>query len=160
LALALLSLGGITRAEFMTPQDPDQKLCDNCHERPATCHICHGDSAHEGKSLCRECFESANLAVVSGMTKAWEAGCRYCGGEPYSGGGHSLDGLSGTMKMSFKCKSCTEEYFRFLRQKLPGFGNPDITTGQAAEMRKRDMAGVFIEVEEHMKKWVADRDSQ
>ena len=144
----------------MTTPDQDQKLCDNCHERPATCHICHSHSVQESKSLCRECFESSNPTVVSGITKEWGAGCRYCGGEPYSGGGHSPDGLSGTMKLSFMCKSCAEEYFRFLSQKLPGFGEPDMATEQVAEMRKHNMAGVFNETEEHMKKWVAERDSQ
>lgn len=144
----------------MATQDQDQKLCDRCHERPATCHICHGNSDREGESLCRECFELSNPAVTSGITKAWEAGCRYCGGEPYSGGGHSADGLGGNMKMSFMCKSCAAEYFGFLRKKLPGFGDPDITPEQVAEMRKHNIAGVFTETEAHMKKWVADRDSQ
>jgi hypothetical protein len=94
------------------------------------------------------------------MTKAWEAGCRYCGGEPCSGGGHSADRLGSSMKMSFMCKPCADEYFGFLRRKLPGFGDPDITTEQVAEMRKHDIAGVLTETEAHMKKWVADRGSQ
>jgi len=58
------------------------------------------------------------------------------------------------------CKPCAEEYFRFLRQKLPGFGDPDITAEQIAEMQKHNIAGVLAEAKEHMKKWVKGRDSQ
>ena len=58
------------------------------------------------------------------------------------------------------CKSCADEYFRFLRQKLPGFGEPDLTTEQIAELRAHNIAGVLTEAQEHMKKWVAQRDSQ
>jgi hypothetical protein len=58
------------------------------------------------------------------------------------------------------CKPCAEEYSRFLRQRLPRFGDPDITTEQIAEMRKHNIAGVLTEAQEHMKKWVKERDSQ
>jgi hypothetical protein len=67
--------------------------------------------------------------------------------------------MRSSVKLSFMCKSCAEEYFRFLGRKLPGFGEPDITTEQIAEMRTRNIAGVLAEAQEHMKKWVTERDS-
>jgi len=39
----------------MSTQDEDQNLCDNCHERPATSHICNAGAAHKDRSLCRPC---------------------------------------------------------------------------------------------------------
>ena len=128
-------------------------LCDSCQEREATVHTTHcsniaGDVPRQ-QHLCGECFEASNPTQARELAEALQAGCRYCGGEPYSGGNHSPGGLSGTMKLSFKCKPCAEEYFRFLRQKLPGFGEPDITTGQIAEMRTRNIAGVLTERRAH-----------
>jgi len=144
----------------MATREQEQELCDRCHERPATCHICHGNSDREGESLCRECFEAANPSITNAMGKAWGAGCRYCGGKPYSGGGYSCDELGISIKMNFMCQPCAGEYFGFLNRKLPGFGNPDITAERAAELRKQDIAGVLAEAESHMKAWVADRGSE
>jgi hypothetical protein len=111
----------------MATQDQDQKLCDRCHERPATCHICHGNSAHEGESLCRECFELSNPTVTSGITKVWEAGCQYCGGPPVIGGADPLATIGGIHKLRCMCKPCSEEYHRFLQLKMPGFGTVTMT---------------------------------
>jgi hypothetical protein len=57
------------------------------------------------------------------------------------------------------CKPCAEEYFRFLQQELPGFGEPEITAQQIAEFRRHNMAAVLTEADEHMKKWVAEQRS-
>jgi hypothetical protein len=123
--------------------------------------ICTGNAGDELKksNLCEECFEASNPSHAHALTSALKAGCRYCGGEPYTGSGHALDCSSESMRMSFMCKACAEEYFGFLGQKLPGFGDPDATKEQKAEIRK-NMRDVFAEVETHMKKWVAGRNSQ
>lgn len=41
----------------MSTQDEEKKLCDNCHERPATSHICNAGDEHNHKdrSYCRPC---------------------------------------------------------------------------------------------------------
>ena len=72
---------------------PDQKLCDRCHERPATCHICFGHTG-ETKDLCETCYgESAppeELASAQQIQQIIRNGkCRYCG-EPAVGGGGPL----------------------------------------------------------------------
>ena len=112
------------------------------------------------RNLCEECFEASNPTQAHELAKALQAGCRYCGGEPYSGGGHSPDGLGGVRTLSFMCKPCAEEYFGFLRLKMPGFGSDTLTKEQAAKLAKHDFGAIFTEAEEHMKKWVAERDSQ
>jgi hypothetical protein len=68
--------------------------------------------------------------------------------------------MSGIHKVSMMCKACSEEYYRFLGQKWPGLGDPAITEGAVANIRKSDTAEVIREAEEHMKKWVADRNSK
>jgi hypothetical protein len=110
--------------------------------------------------FCEECFETSKPSELGSFTTALQAGCRYCGGEPYTGSSHSLDGLTSTMMMSFMCKPCADEYFSFLRQKMPGFGSDTLTKEQAAKLAKYNHAAIFTEAEEHMRKWVADKDSK
>jgi hypothetical protein len=57
------------------------------------------------------------------------------------------------------CKPCAEEYFRFLRQELPHFGDPDITPEQIAELRTQNIAAVLTQADEHVKRWVTRRNS-
>jgi protein-arginine kinase activator protein McsA len=135
-------------------------FCDICHEREATIHMTHivGDAVSP-THFCSQCYEASKPAEARGLTAALDAGCRYCGGEPYTGSGHSPDGLSSISNLSFMCKPCAEEYFGFLRLKMPGFGSDTLTTEQAAKLAKYDRAAIFTEAEEHMKKWVAERDS-
>ena len=137
-------------------------LCEICHQREATCHInTIKDGVVTSRDLCDDCFAASNPTQAHELTTALKAGCRYCGGEPYtgSGSGHSLAELS-TTKLSFMCKPCAEEYFRFVRQRLPSFGDPDITNGQIAELRTHNIGEVLTEAKEHMKKWVAEKVSK
>ncbi len=139
-------------------------LCEKCDKQEAVVHITEnwaGSNVSKTINVCADCAQSfgglggiPNLdAVLSG------APCRYCGGEPYSGGPDPLATLSGTRSVSMMCKSCSDEYSRFLRQKWPGFGDQDITDEQIANIRGADIAAVFRQAEEHMKQWVAERNS-
>jgi len=138
-------------------------LCDLCQKREATVHTTHctniADDVPKQSHLCDECLESSNPAQVGELRNAFEAGCRYCGGRSDSGGFDPVAMLRGIREMSFTCRPCAEEYFRFLRQTLPGFGEATITTEQIAVIRTHNMAAVLMEADEHMKKWVADRGS-
>ena len=135
-------------------------LCDACRRREATIHTTHivgGVLTHS--NLCESCFEGSKPTEASTLAAAVQAGCRYCGGEPYTGSGHSLGGTRSSSRPSFMCKPCAEEYFRFIRQELPFFGDPDITTEQIAELRTHNVTAVLAEADEHMKGWVAGRGS-
>jgi hypothetical protein len=136
-------------------------LCDICHKREATIHMTHimGDAVTPGH-FCGQCYETSKRAEAHDLTAALQVGCRYCGGESYSGGNDPLATLSGTHRISFMCKPCAEEYFRHLRQKWPGFGDVAMTREQRAQIHPSDVPVVFREADEHMKKWVADRGSQ
>jgi hypothetical protein len=141
-------------------------LCEKCNSREATIHITEVTSGTAGVSkttnLCSECSESLGTSdEVRQMSAAWKnARCRYCGGEPSCGGGDPIAGLSGTRGMSFMCGPCAEEYYRFLGQKWPGFGDVTITDEQIAAIHATDKPTVFRAAEEHMKKWVAERHSR
>ena len=136
-------------------------LCDLCQKREATVHntIISGDVLKKG-DLCDECFGISKPVEASNLATALKAGCRYCGGEPYTGSGNSLVTVNGAVKLTFMCKPCAEEYFRFIRHQLPSFGDPEITTEQIAELRTHNIAGVLSEADEYMKRWVAGRISQ
>jgi hypothetical protein len=151
---------------------PNDMLCDKCQIRKATVHFtaCSSPAVEEPKhiDLCQECFEASDLEEARSLPKDFQAtlqaGCQYCGGEFYSGGSDSLALLGGVRKMSVMCKPCAEEYFGFLRRKLPGFGDPDITkehmAALAANFKACDFPAILAELEEHMKQWVAKRKSQ
>ena len=143
-------------------------LCDKCQIREASVHctICTSPAVEEPKKmdLCQECFEASGLEGAATLPAALQAGCRYCGGEAYGGGFDSLALLGGVRKMSFMCKSCSDEYHGFLRLKLPGFGDPHLTKEQMAilmdKLKSCDFPAILVELEAHMKKWVKERDSQ
>lgn len=139
-------------------------LCDICQKKEATSHETHctsivGDIPKQ-RHLCDECFEASNPTQARELAKALQDGCRYCGGEPYGGGGDPLATLSGTRRISFMCKRCAEEYYGFLGPKIPDFGSATLTKEQIAEFAKHDFPAILSEAEEHMKKTVAERDSQ
>jgi protein-arginine kinase activator protein McsA len=147
-------------------------ICDKCQIRKATVHFttCTSPADEEPKhiDLCQECFETSDREEVRSLPKDFQAtlqaGCRYCGGEFYSGGFDSLALLGGVRKVSVMCKPCAEEHHGFLKRKLPGFGDPDLTKEQMAMLVPNFKASVFpailAELEEHMKQWVARRKSQ
>jgi hypothetical protein len=59
------------------------------------------------------------------------------------------------------CKPCSEEYYRFLDHKIPGFvecaRTATVTDDLIAKMRSCDLSAIFTEIETHMKKWATDR---
>lgn len=136
-------------------------LCERCNKQEAVVHVTAnwaGSSVSKETNLCAECARLfQGLEGITNLDAALNgARCRYCGGEPYSGGSDPLAGLDGVRKLSFMCKPCAEEYFRFLRDKWPGFGDVEITGEQIANIHGTDKAAVFRQAEEHMKNWVAD----
>jgi protein-arginine kinase activator protein McsA len=133
-------------------------LCDICQEREATNHATQivGDVLTHS-NLCNKCFEDSKPTEARDLATALQAGCRYCGGEPYSGGYDPIALLSGIYKISFMCKLCTEERSRFLRQKHPGFGEATVTKEQIAKILASRSSPISIKAEEHMKKWVSEK---
>jgi protein-arginine kinase activator protein McsA len=140
-------------------------LCEICQEREATVHNTEiaGDVL-KTRDLCDQCFQATEPEQASGLGAALKAGCRYCGGEPYAGGGAPLPDPTGAREISFMCRPCWEEYYRFFDHKIPGFvecaRTATVTDDLIAKMRACDMSAVFAEIEVHMKTWVAQRRTQ
>jgi protein-arginine kinase activator protein McsA len=134
-------------------------FCDICKQAEATIHTTQtaGSEVQGHLNLCRECFEASKPADSRELATALQAGCRYCGGEPYIGGADPVTRIYGIRKSSFMCKLCAEEYYNFLRQAWPGFGGTTITTKQIAKNRTSDISSILIEAENHMKKWVTEK---
>jgi protein-arginine kinase activator protein McsA len=132
-------------------------LCDVCHEREATIHTTSNADEIQ-RNLCNDCFEASRPAEARNFAEALQTGCRYCGGEMYVGGCHLVAGVQS--KWSSMCQSCAEEYFGFLRQAWPGFGEGLVTDEFLSRFAASDPNAVLVEVEAHMKKWVAENKSR
>ena len=133
-------------------------LCEMCQQREATVHQTEiaGD-VQKSRDLCEQCFQAAEPRQASDLGAALKAGCRYCGGEPYAG----VPGSTSAPGISFMCKPCSEEHYRFLDHKIPGFvecaRTATVTDDLIAKMRACDFSAVRTEVEDHMKKWGAQQ---
>ena len=131
-------------------------LCDNCHQREATCHVC----AIEGgvmtsRDLCIECHEASSPEAGEFAAAQREARCEYCAGQPCAGGTDFLAMVTGTQKLKFMCMPCSMEHNRYVQQQLqqhtPGLSQQE----QLVLLRKLDQ-----EADKHMRKWVSERGSQ
>jgi hypothetical protein len=134
---------------------PEQILCEVCHERPATHHVCN---ANTGKSsdLCAECFEtSAPPEVRQSAAEMHAAHCQYCGSQPCAGGTDFLAQITGVQQTKFMCMPCTQEFYRYIRQDMPQEAAGLSQQEQLTEIRTlRDRADA------HIKQWVSKRGSR
>jgi protein-arginine kinase activator protein McsA len=131
---------------------PEQILCEVCHERPATHHVCN---ANTGKSshLCAGCFEASALPEVGRFSAATrDAHCEYCGGQPCAGGTDFLALVTGVQKLKFMCMPCSMEHNRYVRQQLQQDASGLSQQEQLVLLRKLDE-----EANKHMKQWVSER---
>jgi protein-arginine kinase activator protein McsA len=140
-------------------------LCEKCTKQEASVQITEnwaGSEVSKTMNVCADCARSVHgLEGIPNLETVLDGSpCRYCGGKPCSGGLDPLASLSGVRTISMMCKSCADEYFRFVRQKWPGFGGLDITDEQIANIRGADTVAVFRQAEEYMRKWVAERNSE
>jgi hypothetical protein len=109
----LSALGSIARVKYMS--DQDQKLCDSCHARPGTNHICYGGHAGEGRSLCDVCLKQ-DLEVgglMQRFNEAVRAGhCKYCGAPAETAFGASSSFLGDHFNLV--CKTCFDDLTGFV----------------------------------------------
>jgi hypothetical protein len=102
-----------------------QPLCDACHERPATHHICCvGLSKEVIRDLCSECYQQTAtpeaLAIDGRFKEIIRTGkCDYCGAPAFTGS-YSSCSVPGDGKenIHLKCKQCADHLREF--HSLPG----------------------------------------
>lgn len=150
------------KSSIMTAQD--QKLCQRCQERPATCHICNGNTG-ESKHLCEKCYkESASpeeLAYSNHFGDIVRNGkCRYCGAP--AAGGSAVGGILGVMdeKTNLWCEPCRRDLVEFLN--LPENAIPELPFDDEAaqERASKQLAEREQRQGEFMRRKVSERRSR
>jgi uncharacterized repeat protein (TIGR04138 family) len=113
--------------EVVTPRN----LCPECFEidQPETARMTAEHESAGGWSICQAGPSAQMLAEL-------EAGCRYCGKK-----------CGATF-----CRRCLEEFQRVMELK-----GVDSNAGEWTAEQRTSMLKAMQEVEEHMKKWVAER---
>ena len=131
-------------------------LCDNCHQREATCHLCEivGDVI-KTKDLCSQCHEASSPEAREFAAAQRDARCEYCGGEPWAGGTDALALATGIQRLKFMCMPCSMEHNRYVQERLQQDAFRLSPEEQLAWLRKLDK-----EVDEHMRHWITDTGSQ
>ncbi len=131
-------------------------LCENCHQREATCHVCEieGD-VMKSRDLCVECHEASSPEARELAAAQRDAHCQYCGGQPCAGGTDFLALVTGVQKLKFMCMPWSMEYNRYIQQHLPQDPSGLSQSEQLALLRKLDR-----EADEHMRRWLSGRGSR
>jgi hypothetical protein len=134
------------------------KLCDACHKREATCHLCEGaDGSMRPLDLCNQCFEDREPAEQKRLRQAAQrARCKYCGGGPCVEW-NFLTNLFGVVvtdgaPTGFLCASCTEEYNQFLAHEMEGLPQGLSEAEEYATAERLRESG-----DKHMLEWLARR---
>ncbi|HUA65494.1 MAG TPA: hypothetical protein VME24_06585 [Alphaproteobacteria bacterium] len=147
--------------------DQDQKLCDNCHERPATNHICYGGQDGQSRSLCQICLmqDSEVGSLMQHFTEAVRAGhCKYCGAPAETGSGRFSSAVG--EHFDLLCKACSEDFVEFARR--PENAMPDIPADYEAALRDEELMKQRLQQfkdreqrqEEFMRQRVSERKSR
>ncbi|HSY44353.1 MAG TPA: hypothetical protein VK811_10625 [Candidatus Acidoferrum sp.] len=142
--------------------DQDQNLCDNCHERPGTNHICYGGDLGKGRSLCQVCLmqDSEVGGLIQRLNEALRTGhCKHCDAPAETGsGGYSL--VEGD-RFDLLCQVCQNDLQDFDRQPENTFPNFRSAVDDAA---KKQMLHEWIECQrrrdEFIKQKVLERKSK
>jgi hypothetical protein len=134
---------------------PDLILCEVCHERPATHHICDGGTG-KSSDFCGECFQaSVPPDIIQSTAAVRDAHCQYCGSQPCAGGTDMLALITGVQKSKYMCMPCSTEYYRFIQRQL----SPD-ASGLSRQEQLTVIRKLVDEADAHMKQWVSERGSR
>ncbi len=131
-------------------------LCENCHQREATCHITEieGDVT-KSRDLCSECHEASSPEAREFAAAQPGARCQYCGGQPCAGGTDFLALVAGVQKLKFMCMPCSMEHNRYIQQHVQQDASELSQQEQLSLLRKLDK-----EADQHMRRWVSERGTQ
>ena len=113
------------------------------------------DGVMTSRDLCIECHEASSPEAREFSAAQRDACCEYCGGQPCAGGTDVLALCTGVQKLKFMCMPCSMEHNRFVQQHLQQGASGLSRQQQLAVLRKLDQ-----EADEHMKRWVSERDSR
>ena len=143
----------------MTTQD--EKHCDRCHERPATCHICYGLTG-ETKDLCETCYRASaspeELASSQQIQEAIRSGkCKYCG-EPAAGGCGGFMPMLGE-QLDLWCEQCRQDLVEFASRPENAIPDFPFDDEAAQELVPQQLAEHERRQEEFMRWKISERRS-
>lgn len=135
-------------------------LCQNCHQREATCHVTTiFDEKMTKKDLCAECCEAASspdaIELTELMSIFGNMRCEYCGAEAVSAELDTIATAASLDSLKRMCRECSTEYARYTAaemQKLSEDASKLSHTENSALFRK-----LSEETDQHMKQWVKKR---
>jgi len=131
-----------------------QPLCDICHQRPRTHHICEGNTG-ESTNFCDACFDAAApLTVRTLLAASRDAYCNFCNAQPCSGGTDLLALATGVMQTKQMCPRCSVEYNSYIQDQLRDADATLSQTEQIAALRTLNVAA-----DTHMKQWLRANES-
>lgn len=141
----------------------DQKLCERCHKRLATFHICYGHTG-ESKHLCEQCYrESASpeeLASSDHFRDIVRNGkCKFCGQPAVGGSGGSLEALIGREPFLW-CEPCRRDLVEFWQRRENAMPEWPFDDKAAQERVSKQMADRERRQEEFMRQRVSERRSK
>jgi hypothetical protein len=141
--------------------DQEQKVCDVCHERPATHHTCYGHTG-ETRDLCMTCFEqTASPAELESYRQSEQmlrnAKCKYCGA-PAVGGSLSC-GIPGVMdeQNEFWCEPCRLDLVEFASRPENAIPDFDVADEARLDEESQRLAERTRRQEEFMRQRVRER---
>jgi hypothetical protein len=147
-----------------TMSSQDEKLCDLCRERPATCHIMYGN-LDETKDLCEACHQESSSpedqAARNQIRDAIRNGkCRFCG-RPAAGGSGGFIPFLGE-QLFLWCEECRKDLAEFSRMPENALSEDDYPfDDEAAQQRlEKESAERERRQEEFMKQKVLNRRSK
>jgi hypothetical protein len=150
--------------------EPDQPLCERCHQRPATVHICCGNTG-ETEDLCQECYEQDPEAAARQRREEElirDGTCKYCGA-PAETGSFTFDSLlseEGELcetneEADLLCEACSKDLAEFEDlHELPERGEYSFDDKVAMERRYQQLLERERQREQFMKERIANRKSK
>ena len=141
--------------------DQKQRLCDVCHERPATHHTCYGHTG-ETKDLCMTCFEQtaspADLEHFQNFQQVVRSGkCKYCGAPAIGGcGGLSIPGVM-EREPDLWCEQCRLDLVEFARRPENAIPDFPFDDDAAQERVSQQMAERERRQQEFMRQRINER---
>jgi hypothetical protein len=117
------------------------KVCDACHERPATVFTTSIVEGHATNSqLCDKCCKEFGPADSCGSVgEVREATCCFCGASARVGGTDAFAVVFGAEpQFRYKCLGCSQEFYRYLSTALA------IVPANATQV-DQDLAGELYE---------------
>jgi protein-arginine kinase activator protein McsA len=127
-------------------------LCEKCHKREATIHICSFmDGVKQTRDICNDCVDSCatpeEAAFVASVRGAY---CDFCGAPANMGGTDHFAPLIGDQHLIHYCFGCSKEYNRYTSSAI-GRMPKNLSREQEIDALRK----LRQDARKHMKDWLS-----